>query len=272
MNLRTIAESASRRIVLKRRLPSAFGRAPLYVAPSIGGLRYWRRNTATIDPILLRTAERLIEPGSKVWDIGANLGLFTFAAAVRAGKNGYVLAVEPDAEAASLLLRNRRANKGKQTAAIEILVAAVNDRNEDRIATLDIAVRARAANALRGFGSTQTGGILESRTVPVFRLDDLKGFFPVPSIIKVDVEGAESIVLAGGSRLLEEIRPTLIVEVSSQCQRSVGRILNGFEYRVFDAGRQDWPEVTLPPWDTIAIPVETCDQVLERTSKPLPRE
>jgi len=264
VNLRTIVERASRGIVLKRRLPSAFGRAPLYVAPSIGGLRYWRRDIGKIDPTLLQAAERLVEPESKIWDIGANLGLFTIAAAVRAGRQGYVLAVEPDAEAASLLLRSRRASDSRVTAPIDVLVAAVHDRNEDRFATLEVAVRARAANALRGFGSTQTGGILDSRIVPAFRLDDMIEFFPSPTVLKIDVEGAEATVFRGASRLLEEIRPTLIIEVSIQNQRSVGQILAGVGYRVFDGGREDWPEVALPPWNTIAVPVEACARVLYR--------
>ena len=271
MNLRKIAERASRGIVLKRRLPAAFGHAALYVSPSIGGLRYWRHEIGKVDPTLLRSAQRLIKAGTKTWDIGANLGLFTFAAAARAQKNGYVLAVEPDVEAAVLLLRSRRLTEGAGTARIDILTAAVCDQNH-RIAILDVAVRARAANALRGFGSTQMGGILENRTVPAFRLDDLIEMFPSPSVVKIDVEGAEANVLSGASRLIEEIRPTLIIEVSGEKQRTVGQILADAEYRLFDGGQQDWPKVRVPPCDTIAIPVEACDRILDFARSAGPHE
>jgi FkbM family methyltransferase len=264
MNLRTIAERASSRIVLKRRLPALFGNAVLYVAPSIGGLRYWRCDIGKVDPTLLRTVRRLIEPGSKIWDIGANLGLFTFAAASRAQKKGYVLAVEPDVEAATLLLRSRRAIDGGVMAPMDVLVAAVHDGDDDRIVMLDVAARTRSANALRGFGGTQMGGILETRRVPAFSLDDLRELFPSPSVVKIDVEGAEASVLSGAHRVLKESRPTLIIEVSGEKQLAVGQILAGAEYRLFDGGQPDWREVTLPPWDTIAIPVEACARVLER--------
>src|SRR5262249_40377818 len=94
--LKTIAERLSRGVELKRRLPIDFGGNTIYVSPHIGGLRYWRHDLRKIDPRLLEAIRRLVKPGAVVWDIGANLGLFAFAAAALAGPKGYVLAVEAD--------------------------------------------------------------------------------------------------------------------------------------------------------------------------------
>ena len=50
------------------------------------------------------------------------------------------------------------------------------------------------------------------------RLDDLiaTGKIPSPGLIKIDVEGAEKLVLEGGSRLLKTHRPNIILEAHSQ--------------------------------------------------------
>jgi FkbM family methyltransferase len=59
----------------------------------------------------MRLAAETVGPGNTVWDIGANLGLFGFAAAVAAGPSGRVLAVEPDTALAGLLRRSAAVNR-----------------------------------------------------------------------------------------------------------------------------------------------------------------
>jgi hypothetical protein len=50
---------------------------------------------AGMDPALPGLAAEVVRPGDTVGDIGANLGLFSFAAAVAVGPAGHVLAVIP---------------------------------------------------------------------------------------------------------------------------------------------------------------------------------
>jgi len=95
--LRSTLEQMTHPFTIRRRLPRPFDAARIY-ATTEGGLRYLRPNMGRVDPILLSLAEELITPGDIVWDIGANVGLFSFAAAVAAGPDGYVLAVEPDVQ------------------------------------------------------------------------------------------------------------------------------------------------------------------------------
>ncbi|MCL6608968.1 MAG: FkbM family methyltransferase, partial [Geminicoccaceae bacterium] len=108
-------------------------------------------------------ARWLVGPGRRVWDIGANVGVFAFAAAGRAGADGRVLAVEPDPWLFALLQHSRAANRGG-LAPVELLCAAVADRSG--LARLQIAARGRAANTLAGFGSSQMGGVREELLVP----------------------------------------------------------------------------------------------------------
>src|SRR4051812_44993411 len=106
--LRRTAELLSRGITFQRTLPPQYGGAKLFASPE-GGLRYWGRIERT-DPVLLDSAREWIRPGDSVWDIGANIGLFTFAAAGLAGGHGRVLAVEPDTWCVDLLRRSSALN------------------------------------------------------------------------------------------------------------------------------------------------------------------
>ena len=251
--LRELAERLSRGIVLSRRLPREFGSLRVYVSPEGGGLKYWRWNLGSIDPGLLRAVALLVRVGSVVWDIGANMGLFTFSAAQRAGPSGSVLGIEPDVDNVRLLNRTRY-GLPVTCGRVEILPVAVNGA-ERGFARLAISGRARASNAMMDFGSSQMGVVREVRVVPTFRLDDLLKDFPGPSVVKVDVEGAELEVLSGGAQLLQRFRPELVLEVSRASSERVATLLGNFGYEFFDgeAAKPFERSVGSPPWSCLAI-------------------
>ena len=108
-------------------------------------------------------AEEFVSEGQVVWDVGANLGLFTFAAAYRAGPSGFVVAVEPDTFLVDLLRRTATAQKGLGAQTVVLPVAASGSIG---IQTLCIPVRCRASNYLETAGGrSQTGGVRETVSV-----------------------------------------------------------------------------------------------------------
>ena len=254
MGVRSLAEKLSRGIVLRRRLPGDLGGGRIYVAPQSGGLRMWRRDVRRMDPTLLKMACEFVMAGDHVWDIGDNLGIFTFSAAHRAGPTGTVLSVEPDIDNVRLLLRTRAAMDPLKNAPVEILPAAISAPGR-RVAKFKIALRCRAANALEGFGGSQTGGCTEERLVPVFTADELLGLFHAPKFVKIDVEGAEVALLAGATQLLSTVRPLIAVEVEPPHSREVGEIFGKMHYRLYDAD-QPAPrsQAQDAPWNTLAVP------------------
>jgi FkbM family methyltransferase len=176
-----------------------------------------------------------------VWDVGANVGLFSIAAAALAGSDGRLLAMEPDTWLVSLL-RRTAAGAGPR-APIEVLPVAACDENG--LAGFSIAKRNRSTSHLDGFGTTQTGGTRrhESATMTLDRLLELR---PAPDFIKVDVEGAEVKVLRGAEGALR-LGVTLLIEVGTEHSVEVAQILRPHGYRLFDAENAGFPECELPP-------------------------
>jgi FkbM family methyltransferase len=251
LTIRSLAERMSREVVLRRRLPAAFGGATVFVSPGKGGLRYWLPGFSRSDPHLLRFAKERVRSGARVWDIGANVGTFTFSAACRAGPTGHVLAVEADAESASLLFRTRRTLPRATYASVDILTAAVTAPGA-RVGHLSMAVRAGASNALVGFGTSQAGGERERRTVALLTLDELLAAFGTPDVVKIDVEGAEREVLRGAEKLLEK-RPIFHVEVARANAPWIGDLFRLNGYRLYDADAGD-SETSMPTANCLAIP------------------
>lgn len=253
--LRALLERLSRDRVVRRRLPAELGGHRLYVSPD-AALKLWRQDLGQADPLLLRLAAELVRPGATVWDIGANVGLFAFAAAHRAGPSGRVVAVEADDWLAGLVRRSA-AGAGPAYAPVDVVAVAVAERA--CLADLLIAERGRAGNHLGSVaGSTQTGGTREIRKVPAVTLDWLLDWLPAPGLVKIDVEGAEAQCLRGAQRLLSGVRPTIICEVSDENSDAVADLLRGHGYVLFDssAAPASRHPLATPAWNTLALPVE----------------
>jgi FkbM family methyltransferase len=252
MSLRLSLERASHRVIVRRRLPPPFRGARIYVSTE-GGLRYLARPMARVDPTLLRLAAEVVRPGDTVWDIGANLGLFSFAAAALAGLGGQVLAVEADTDLVGLLRRSAAGGQDRR-APVEILPAAVS--GDVSVARFNIARRNRATSHLAGFGYAMSGGVRTTRLVPTVTLDWLAERFPAPDVIKVDVEGAELAVLRGADRVLAD-SPAVICEVSAENTAAVSGILAGHGYALYDGDQLpgELKPVQVAPFNTLAVPV-----------------
>jgi FkbM family methyltransferase len=216
-------------------------------------LRYIFTPMAKIDPPLLMAAHTLVRRDDVIWDIGANVGLFSLAAAVRAGDHGQVIAFEPDGWTAQLLRRTRRA---QPITSAPITVALIAVARGVSLRSFSIAVRSRACDALSEYGSTQMGRVEEQHLVA--NLDWLLSQLPIPDIVKIDVEGAELEVLSNQVRMLNEVRPVIVCEVGSNTADEVTRLLTSESYCLFDGEKPLGKAqiVNRATRSTIAIPEE----------------
>jgi FkbM family methyltransferase len=178
--------------------------------------------------MLYRMARELITPGDVVWDIGANVGLFSFCAAA-CGADA-VVALEPDAWLCDLITRSIPLSK----APISLVCAAVSDRCG--MAELEISGRSRAANHLKeARGSSQASEARFVESVDVVTLDSLLARFPPPTVLKIDAETHELRVLSGAQRILEVSRPRIWSEVSPENSLGVFEFLQSRGYELYAA-------------------------------------
>jgi FkbM family methyltransferase len=249
-----MVERATRGWVLKRTMQTADGPAPILVSPD-AQLKYLKPGTAGLDSDLVGLAGSFVQPGDVVWDVGANIGTFTFAAAMRRPRQ--VLAIEADPWLADLLRRTARLPTYRGVD-IQILCAAAGAT--DGVAHFLIAMRGRASNALEDSGGrSQMGGVRERLTVPVLSLATVADRRPPPDVIKIDVEGAEVAVLEGAAPLLDNAKPLIYCEVGAEQFAAVAALANARSYALHDAqgrptARADAFNYFLVPRDRLAEP------------------
>lgn len=247
--LRRPLELLSCNRIIKRHLPADFRAVPILVSPD-ASLGFWK---PSLNCDLLDFAREFVQEGMVVWDVGANVGMFTIAAAQRAGHSGKVVAVEADMWLANLL-RKSAASQPASSARIQVLPVAVSDSMG--IASFNIANRSRASNFLNvSTGSTQTGGIRETVSVITVTLDWLlEQGGTAPHVLKIDVEGAEIHVLRGAGRVLAEAQPVVLCEVFDRSSDAATEMLLNHGYTLFDFQSKPRTQTKYACFNTLAIP------------------
>ena len=172
-----------------------------------------------------------------------------------------MISIEADIDAVALLnttVKMRAPSDAKMTV-LPVAISATCG-----FVQFQIAARARAANAMVGFGSTQMGGIREVRTLPSVTLDELLNHFPPPKVLKIDVEGAELDALRGARGLLSVARPRIYCEVAGRTAEEVTSILHSHKYRIWDGAHFDGrfvDEIDIASDNSVAIPEEKTNFV-----------
>lgn len=169
----------------------------------------------------------LIRPGDTVVDIGANAGYFTALAAHLSGPDGRVLAFEPIPGVRAQLQANVALNQMDNVTVHDTVVS-----NQDGVVTIY-----EGPQGHKGLSSMRPlDDAAQALTVPAVRLDDVVALDRPINFVKIDVEGAELMVLEGMSGIIERDHPYLVIEFTDSYLQSFGASTKMLAQRLWDAG------------------------------------
>ena len=145
---------------------------------------------------------KILLPGHTVYDVGAHAGFFSLALARIVGSKGQVYAFEPLPENYHRIQAASKKNNLPQIIVIRSAVA-------NRVGMTNLYI---ASNTSIGSLLKQGHSSLEVKMISLdsFVYDEGN---PPPDLIKIDIEGAESLALEGMNYLAKEFAPTILIEI-----------------------------------------------------------
>jgi FkbM family methyltransferase len=166
------------------------------------------------EPETFEWIREYLKEGQVLWDVGANIGVFSLYAAI--SKKNKVLSLEPSAESYATLNANIRLN------GLDKYIQALCFAGDKETNLLDLYMKDTSAGASHNsigsstnqFGEFEVNGY---QSVIAIKLDDLSEINGVPSPhhIKLDVDGKELEILKGGTKVLSTIE-SIHVEIEGR--------------------------------------------------------
>ncbi len=180
----------------------------------------------------------LVKPGDFIIDIGAHLGDTTVPMALAAGKDGCVLALEPNRYVFKILAKNASLNSGI-TNIIPINIAATA---EDRKFSFNYS----DASFCNGGFLTQREKLdqhhkytleVEGKNLETILLKEYGPWLPKLSLIKVDAEGYDKEIIKTLSYTITTYRPRLLSECNQFLTKSEREelydVMTRFQYKLY---------------------------------------
>ena len=183
---------------------------------------YW---FGTYEVSRVRAFANKLAPGAVVYDVGANVGIYSLLASLRAGPSGRVYAFEPLERNLEYLRQHIALNNLQNCTAFGQAVCNEEGTRSFSAAAMESPMAHLSPNGeLLVPSTTLDSGIYGPR-----RLGP-------PDIIKIDVEGAELEVLQGSHRALAEFHPTIFLEIhGTQLHAKCRAFLAKVGYHIDDA-------------------------------------
>jgi FkbM family methyltransferase len=146
-----------------------------------------------------------------IFDIGANVGLSSLFAKIQ-GTNKRILLVDPNPEALSKAAQNLITNSFSWN--VTYIPAFVSNEMDKEVEFFTIGSGA-AGSMYKGHAETAAviGESIKVKTLTVDYLADRAKW--VPDFVKIDVEGAEALVLEGACKLASEKKTVFMIEMHS---------------------------------------------------------
>lgn len=159
-----------------------------------------------------------IPRGSVLWDIGANVGLYTcYAARARGCK---IFAFEPSVFNLELLARNIFINNlTKQVVIVPLPLSDNLDFNTLNMQSTEWGAAKSTFGQEYGHDGQAFDKVFKFQTIGLSMMDAVNNLkIPEPDYIKIDVDGIEHLILKGGATVLKNIKG-ILVEIDEEFER-----------------------------------------------------
>jgi FkbM family methyltransferase len=188
---------------------------------------YWR---GVYEPELTQRIQNIVKPGMTCYDCGANVGYYTLLFSQLVGASGHVFSFEPLPANAEYLRKHVVINKRSNVTIVEGALADYNGQAR-----------------LSSDGSASSLGPGGSIEVACRSIDSLE--LPPPDLMKIDVEGAEELLVKGAEQTILRHRPTILMSlhIPIPAAQDLARNLTSLGYEV------TFSDST---YDLVAIPVD----------------
>jgi len=165
------------------------------------GLSYELLINKKREPYVSALLSQVLKPGEIVLDIGSNIGYYAILEAKQVGPKGKIYCLEPVPENYRLLKQNIKLNGLTN---IETFQIAAGDKTEKKI--MYVPKRYNWSSFIK------PAGLKTVKQVPVqvVTIDDFLSDKPLPTFIRMDVEGYELKILYGMKNLLTSSQPLKI--------------------------------------------------------------
>jgi FkbM family methyltransferase len=198
--------------------------------------RSWRRSLRRREPWTIAWLEREARPGDTVYDIGANVGVFSLIGATLLGNEGLVVSFEPGFANYARLCENVALN-GLASMVVP-LPLAVSSRSGLQPFTYRSEDPGQSRHAFSANdwtpGDSESGKRYTQPMVSV-TLDEVASLLrlPIPNLVKIDVDGAETHVLRGGRKTLSSLECRgVFIEIDETHADEVVSLLESYGLRL----------------------------------------
>ncbi|MDY0039655.1 MAG: FkbM family methyltransferase [Desulforhabdus sp.] len=172
-------------------------------------------NTKTYEPHITKFLRKNLISGHHFLDVGANIGYFSMLSASLVGSNGRIYSFEPFSFNVKLLCLNKQVNEFEN---IEIFPLALSDKSSLYLYN-EAGTNGVISPIVNDFRS-----VFDSTLVYSVTLDEMSAKIARLDFVKVDIEGAEYLMLMGGKKLLTKHCPVIISEFSPASIEAVSKV------------------------------------------------
>ncbi|NES66830.1 MAG: FkbM family methyltransferase [Okeania sp. SIO2D1] len=191
--------------------------------------------------------QKYLRSGDVFYDIGANVGFFSTIAGKLVNDSGQVYAFEPAPANLYAIKHNIQLNGFSNTEVLEKAVSQKSGKGELLLGNYS------GSHTLSTTDKSSNHKKYHSRiSVDIISIDDLieQQAIKPPSVVKIDVEGAELDVIEGMCQTIQKFKPVLIYEIDDRKQdrlllkeKEINKLIDSFGYKI-EVLRDAYPEMT----------------------------